>query len=252
MKRINKGIQQELRHKYGEFTKLTDNNFKNFQEQTANGAITEINKIKLASILYQLYPTYLAPSIMLFLYKTRFDLQLPIKNYGSNAIEKIYTLYKTDCYTSAIEIIYMENIIHSIRILIERIGLILNLVHPEIITDNGFGFINEQYPQGKGVLKYALSHQDEIQYMKELVEANESWISRISKSDNYIKHKKDLHQAGLVSIDENLTPPDIIPTVLHDKKQNIHYGDSNIDLLVDQCYNLINKTIKYVIDKSTE
>ena len=88
--------------------------------------------------------------------------------------------------------------------------------------------------------------------MKELVEANESWISRISRSDNYIKHKKDLHQAGLVSIDENLTLPDIIPTVLHDQKQNIHYGDSNIDLLVDQCYDLINKTIKYVIDKSTE
>ena len=43
--------------------------------------------------------------------------------------------------------------------------------------------------------------------------------------------------------------PDFIESVIYDSKQDIHYDKEIIDQIIHNCYELINKTIQYAIDK---
>lgn len=58
----------------------------------------------MTKILEEIYPAYLAPSIMLFSYKSRFRLKLHDNKKDENPIDSYMDDEKTN---SAIEVVYM-------------------------------------------------------------------------------------------------------------------------------------------------
>lgn len=112
----------------------------------------------------------------------------------------------------------MEHVLHSIRNLIERIGGILNLIHPDISPKDGFGYINDSNPNGTGVLKYALLHSQN-EFMQNLIESYHSWISSVKKSDNCVKHEKSLKTVGFLDRSKNSVMPDFIESVIYDSNK---------------------------------
>lgn len=243
MKALIKKAQAQTKVKYREIVVLTNKEFDNIIRMVILSDITQINKSRLIRVLEESYPAYLAPSLMLFSYKTRFALNCKYKSNKGNPIGDYQYFERV---SSAIEIAYMENILHSIRNLAERVGNFLNLAHPEISYKDGIGFINENKPDGEGPLNYALLHK-ENNYMQYLIDAYYSWISKIKKSDNYVKHNKNLKYAGLLDWSIHNQMPYLLPSIIYDQKQDVHYSNENIDALVRDCYDLINRTIQYVI-----
>ena len=156
MRNLIKKAQTDTNIKYHEFVTYSNKEFDNFRKTILTSGIEITQKAKMTKILEETYPAYLAPSLMLFSYKTRFRLKLHDNKKDENPIDSYIDDEKTN---SAIEVVYMEHVLHSIRNLIERIGGILNLIHPEISPKDGFGYINDSNPNGTGVLKYALLHQ---------------------------------------------------------------------------------------------
>ena len=156
MRNLIKKAQTDTNIKYHEFVIYSNKEFDNFRKTILTSGIEITQKAKMTKILEETYPAYLAPSLMLFSYKTRFRLKLHDNKKDENPIDSYMDDQKTN---SAIEVVYMEHVLHSIRNLIERIGGILNLIHPEISPKDGFGYINDSNPNGTGVLKYALLHQ---------------------------------------------------------------------------------------------
>ena len=245
MRNLIKKAQTDTNIKYHEFVIYSNKEFDKFRKTILTSGIEITQKAKMTKILEETYPAYLAPSLMLFSYKTRFRLKLHDNKKDENPIDSYIDNEKTN---SAIEVVYMEHVLHSIRNLIERIGGILNLIHPEISQKDGFGYINDSKPEGIGVLKYALLHQQN-EFMKYLIESYHSWISSIKKSDNSVKHEKSLKIVGLLDWSKNSAMPDFIESVVYDSKQDIHYDKESIDQITHNCYELINKTIQYAIDK---
>lgn len=245
MRNLIKKAQTDTNIKYHEFVIYSNKEFDNFRKTILTSGIEITQKAKMAKILEETYPAYLAPSLMLFSYKTRFRLKLHDNKKDENPIDSYIDDEKTN---SAIEVVYMEHVLHSIRNLIERIGGILNLIHPEISQKDGFGYINDSKPEGIGVLKYALLHQQN-EFMKYLIDSYYSWISIIKKSDNFVKHETNLKTMGLLDWSKHSTMPIILTPVTYDAKQNIHYDNESVDQITRDCYKLINKTIQYTIEK---
>ncbi len=245
MRNLIKKAQTDTNIKYHEFVIYSNKEFDNFRKTILTSGIEITQKAKMTKILEETYPAYLAPSLMLFSYKTRFRLKLHDNKKDENPIDSYIDDEKTN---SAIEVVYMEHVLHSIRNLIERIGGILNLIHPEISQKDGFGYINDSKPEGIGVLKYALLHQQN-EFMKYLIDSYYSWISIIKKSDNFVKHETNLKTMGLLDWSKHSTMPIILTPVTYDAKQNIHYDNERVDQITRDCYKLINKTIQYTIEK---
>ena len=245
MRNLIKKAQTDTNIKYHEFVTYSNKEFDNFRKTILRSGIEITQKAKMTKILEETYPAYLAPSLMLFSYKTRFRLKLHDNKKDENPIDSYIDDEKTN---SAIEVVYMEHVLHSIRNLIERIGGILNLIHPEISPKDGFGYINDSKPEGIGVLKYALLHQQN-EFMKYLIDSYYSWISIIKKSDNFVKHETNLKTMGLLDWSKHSTMPIILTPVTYDAKQNIHYDNERVDQITRDCYKLINKTIQYTIEK---
>lgn len=245
MRNLIKKAQTDTNIKYHEFVIYSNKEFDNFRKTILTSGIEITQKAKMTKILEETYPAYLAPSLMLFSYKTRFRLKLHDNKKDENPIDSYIDYEKTN---SAIEVVYMEHVLHSIRNLIERIGGILNLIHPEISQKDGFGYINDSKPEGIGVLKYALLHQQN-EFMKYLIDSYYSWISIIKKSDNFVKHETNLKTMGLLDWSKHSTMPIILTPVTYDAKQNIHYDNERVDQITRDCYKLINKTIQYTIEK---
>lgn len=245
MRNLIKKAQTDTNIKYHEFVTYSNKEFDNFRKTILTSGIEITQKAKMTKILEETYPAYLAPSLMLFSYKTRFRLKLHDNKKDENPIDSYIDDEKTN---SAIEVVYMEHVLHSIRNLIERIGGILNLIHPEISQKDGFGYINDSKPEGIGVLKYALLHQQN-EFMKYLIDSYYSWISIIKKSDNFVKHETNLKTMGLLDWSKHSTMPIILTPVTYDAKQNIHYDNERVDQITRDCYKLINKTIQYTIEK---
>lgn len=245
MRNLIKKAQTDTNIKYHEFVIYSNKEFDNFRKTILTSGIEITQKAKMTKILEETYPAYLAPSLMLFSYKTRFRLKLHDNKKDENPIDSYINDEKTN---SAIEVVYMEHVLHSIRNLIERIGGILNLIHPEISQKDGFGYINDSKPEGIGVLKYALLHQQN-EFMKYLIDSYYSWISIIKKSDNFVKHETNLKTMGLLDWSKHSTMPIILTPVTYDAKQNIHYDNERVDQITRDCYKLINKTIQYTIEK---
>ena len=245
MRNLIKKAQTDTNIKYHEFVTYSNKEFDNFRKTILTSGIEITQKAKMTKILEETYPAYLAPSLMLFSYKTRFRLKLHDNKKDENPIDSYIDDEKTN---SAIEVVYMEHVLHSIRNLIERIGGILNLIHPEISPKDGFGYINDSKPEGIGVLKYALLHQQN-EFMKYLIDSYYSWISIIKKSDNFVKHETNLKTMGLLDWSKHSTMPIILTPVTYDAKQNIHYDNERVDQITRDCYKLINKTIQYTIEK---
>ena len=245
MRNLIKKAQTDTNIKYHEFVIYSNKEFDNFRKTILTSGIEITQKAKMTKILEETYPAYLAPSVMLFSYKTRFRLKLHDNKKDENPIDSYIDDEKTN---SAIEVVYMEHVLHSIRNLIERIGGILNLIHPEISQKDGFGYINDSKPEGIGVLKYALLHQQN-EFMKYLIDSYYSWISIIKKSDNFVKHETNLKTMGLLDWSKHSTMPIILTPVTYDAKQNIHYDNERVDQITRDCYKLINKTIQYTIEK---
>ena len=245
MRNLIKKAQTDTNIKYHEFFIYSNKEFDNFRKTILTSDIEITQKAKMTKILEETYPAYLAPSLMLFSYKTRFRLKLHDNKKDENPIDSYIDNEKTN---SAIEVVYMEHVLHSIRNLIERIGGILNLIHPEISQKDGFGYINDSKPEGIGVLKYALLHQQN-EFMKYLIDSYYSWISIIKKSDNFVKHETNLKTMGLLDWSKHSTMPIILTPVTYDAKQNIHYDNERVDQITRDCYKLINKTIQYTIEK---
>lgn len=245
MRNLIKKAQTDTNIKYHEFVTYSNKEFDNFRKTILTSGIKIMQKAKMTKILEETYPAYLAPSLMLFSYKTRFRLKLHDNKKDENPIDSYIDDEKTN---SAIEVVYMEHVLHSIRNLIERIGGILNLIHPEISQKDGFGYINDSKPEGIGVLKYALLHQQN-EFMKYLIDSYYSWISIIKKSDNFVKHETNLKTMGLLDWSKHSTMPIILTPVTYDAKQNIHYDNERVDQITRDCYKLINKTIQYTIEK---
>ena len=245
MRNLIKKAQTDTNIKYHEFVIYSNKEFDNFRKTILTSGIEITQKAKMTKILEETYPAYLAPSLMLFSYKTRFRLKLHDNKKDENPIDSYINDEKTN---SAIEVVYMEHVLHSIRNLIERIGGILNLIHPEISQKDGFGYINDSKPAGIGVLKYALLHQQN-EFMRYLIDSYYSWISIIKKSDNFVKHETNLKTMGLLDWSKHSTMPIILTPVTYDAKQNIHYDNERVDQITRDCYKLINKTIQYTIEK---
>ena len=245
MRNLIKKAQTDTNIKYHEFVTYSNKEFDNFRKTILTSGIEITQKAKMTKILEETYPAYLAPSLMLFSYKTRFRLKLHDNKKDENPIDSYIDDEKTN---SAIEVVYMEHVLHSIRNLIERIGGILNLIHPEISPKDGFGYINDSKPEGIGVLKYALLHQQN-EFMKYLIDSYYSWISIIKKSDNFVKHETNLKTMGLLDWSKHSTMPIILTPVTYDAKQNIHYDNERVDQITRDCYKLINKIIQYTIEK---
>lgn len=245
MRNLIKKAQTDTNIKYHEFVTYSNKEFDNFRKTILTSGIEITQKAKMTKILEETYPAYLAPSLMLFSYKTRFRLKLHDNKKDENPIDSYIDDEKTN---SAIEVVYMEHVLHSIRNLIERIGGILNLIHPEISQKDGFGYINNSKPEGIGVLKYALLHQQN-EFMKYLIDSYYSWISIIKKSDNFVKHETNLKTMGLLDWSKHSTMPIILTPVTYDAKQNINYDNERVDQITRDCYKLINKTIQYTIEK---
>lgn len=245
MRNLIKKAQTDTNIKYHEFVTYSNKEFDNFRKTILRSGIEITQKAKMTKILEETYPAYLAPSLMLFSYKTRFRLKLHDNKKDENPIDSYIDDEKTN---SAIEVVYMEHVLHSIRNLIERIGGILNLIHPEISQKDGFGYINDSKPEGIGVLKYALLHQQN-EFMRYLIDSYYSWISIIKKSDNFVKHETNLKTMGLLDWSKHSTMPIILTPVTYDAKQNIHYDNERVDQITRDCYKLINKTIQYTIEK---
>lgn len=245
MRNLIKKAQTDTNIKYHEFVIYSNKEFDNFRKTILTSGIEITQKAKMTKILEETYPAYLAPSLMLFSYKTRFRLKLHDNKKDENPIDSYINDEKTN---SAIEVVYMEHVLHSIRNLIERIGGILNLIHPEISQKDGFGYINDSKPEGIGVLKYALLHQQN-EFMKYLIDSYYSWISIIKKSDNFVKHETNLKTMGLLDWSKHSTMPIILTPVTYDAKQNIHYDNERVEQITRDCYKLINKTIQYTIEK---
>lgn len=245
MRNLIKKAQTDANIKYHEFVTYSNKEFDNFRKTILTSGIEITQKAKMTKILEETYPAYLAPSLMLFSYKTRFRLKLHDNKKDENPIDSYIDDEKTN---SAIEVVYMEHVLHSIRNLIERIGGILNLIHPEISQKDGFGYINDSKPEGIGVLKYTLLHQQN-EFMKYLIDSYYSWISIIKKSDNFVKHETNLKTMGLLDWSKHSTMPIILTPVTYDAKQNIHYDNERVDQITRDCYKLINKTIQYTIEK---
>lgn len=245
MRNLIKKAQTDTNIKYHEFVTYSNKEFDNFRKTILTSGIEITQKAKMTKILEETYPAYLAPSLMLFSYKTRFRLKLHDNKKDENPIDSYIDDEKTN---SAIEVVYMEHVLHSIRNLIERIGGILNLIHPEISQKDGFGYINDSKPEGIGVLKYALLHKQN-EFMKYLIDSYYSWISIIKKSDNFVKHETNLKTMGLLDWSKHSTMPIILTPVSYDVKQNIHYDNERVDQITRDCYKLINKTIQYTIEK---
>ena len=245
MRNLIKKAQTDTNIKYHEFLIYSNKEFDNFRKTILTSGIEITQKAKMTKILEETYPAYLAPSLMLFSYKTRFRLKHHDNKKDENPIDSYIDDEKTN---SAIEVVYMEHVLHSIRNLIERIGGILNLIHPEISQKDGFGYINDSKPEGIGVLKYALLHQQN-EFMKYLIDSYYSWISIIKKSDNFVKHETNLKTMGLLDWSKHSTMPIILTPVTYDAKQNIHYDNERVDQITQDCYKLINKTIQYTIEK---
>ena len=245
MRNLIKKAQTDTNIKYHELFIYSNKEFDNFRKTILTSGIEITQKAKMTKILEETYPAYLAPSLMLFSYKTRFRLKLHDNKKDENPIDSYIDYEKTN---SAIEVVYMEHVLHSIRNLIERIGGILNLIHPEISQKDGFGYINDSKPEGIGVLKYALLHQQN-EFMRYLIDSYYSWISIIKKSDNFVKHETNLKTMGLLDWSKHSTMPIILTPVTYDAKQNIHYDNERVDQITRDCYKLINKTIQYTIEK---
>lgn len=245
MRNLIKKAQTDTNIKYHELFIYSNKEFDNFRKTILTSDIEITQKAKMTKILEETYPAYLAPSLMLFSYKTRFRLKLHDNKKDENPIDSYIDNEKTN---SAIEVVYMEHVLHSIRNLIERIGGILNLIHPEISQKDGFGYINDSKPAGIGVLKYALLHQQN-EFMRYLIDSYYSWISIIKKSDNFVKHETNLKTMGLLDWSKHSTMPIILTPVTYDAKQNIHYDNERVDQITRDCYKLINKTIQYTIEK---
>lgn len=245
MRNIIKKAQSDTNIKYNKFVISTNKEFDKFRKTILISGIEITQKAKMIKILEESYPAYLAPSLMLFSYKTRFRLKLHDNKKDENPI---YSYIDDEKTNSAIEVVYMEHVLHSIRNLIERIGGILNLIHPEISPKDGFGYINDSKPEGIGVLKYALLHQQN-EFMKYLIDSYYSWISIIKKSDNFVKHETNLKTMGLLDWSKHSTMPIILTPVTYDAKQNIHYDNERVNQITRDCYKLINKTIQYTIEK---
>lgn len=238
--RLQKDAEAKMIKKTEAVHQTFKNHLKRLENSLSYGRIEQ--QLTLCCVLINMRPVYLAPVYHLCQY------QFMLANLSFELHE-------------AINQINFEATLRSMRILIDRVALILSSIFPEMKQEDNFGYYDDKHKKGTGMMKIILQKQQSDEFMKYLVASHDAWINRLRRLDNNLKHKHNFVSVGKVVM-ENGIMPDFPSTAYLDK--DIHEGidlnnseevekleinDDDLNFMVEKTYELINRTIEYAIEK---
>lgn len=141
-----------------------------------------------------------------------------------------------------------EAIIHSIRVLLDRVSLMYWIDHKKCFNkEDGFGAYNSENPkQCKGFISYAKNNQ-EIDLLRYVSEQYDAWIHNICTNDNNLKHNgsERIGYNMIDDVDENDIPKFatiITPSVYSSTNKS---GNFNAEIPINDIKNTINKAYEF-------
>lgn len=191
----------------------------------------------LLEMMLDEYSTYLAPIVLYHEKKSIKETSYPL-DYN-RLIPELY-----ECKAK----VFDEAIIHSIRVLLDRVSLMYWIDHKKCFNkEDGFGAYNSENPkQCKGFISYAKNNQ-EIDLLRYVSEQYDAWIHNICTNDNNLKHNgsERIGYNMIEYIDENGIPEYatiITPSVYSSTNKS---GNFNAEIPINDIKNTINKAYEF-------
>lgn len=191
----------------------------------------------LLKMMLDEYSTYLAPIVLYHEKKS-----IKAKSYPLDYSRLIPELY--ECKAK----VFDEAIIHSIRVLLDRVSLMYWIDHKKCFNkEDGFGTYNSENPkQCKGFISYAKNNH-EIDLLRYVSEQYDAWIHNICTNDNNLKHNgserigyNKINYIGENGIPEYATI--ITPSVYSSTNKS---GNFNAEIPINDITNTINKAYEF-------
>lgn len=191
----------------------------------------------LLEMMLDEYSTYLAPIVLYHEKKSIKETSYPL-DYN-RLIPELY-----ECKAK----VFDEAIIHSIRVLLDRVSLMYWINHKKCFNkEDGFGAYNSENPkQCKGFISYAKNNQ-EIDLLRYVSEQYDEWIHNICTNDNNLKHNgsERIGYNMIDDVDENDIPKFatiITPSVYSSTNRK---GKLKARIEINDIKNTINKAYEF-------
>ena len=210
--------------------------------------------LSLYAILNNIYPTYLAPAYHLKNYS-----KIVNDPYASGLFNNDLRRHKTH---SLFKIEFQEILI-SIKSLLDRLVKLLSIKYKGIDINSTFGRFDKVKNKGRGLMSYAYQFSDKDEYFKRLVYEYESWIIKAVLPRDKVVHYNDLpiiyrttfnpdspftnDDLTIVHLNKNLT--DGVDIENTEDVDEIAYDIDNITEFVKKLYNLFDYTIETLMKK---
>lgn len=200
----------------------------------------------LLKMMLDEYSTYLAPIVLYHENKSIKETSYPL-DYN-RLIPELY-----ECKTK----VFNEAIIHSIRVLLDRVSLMYWIDHKECFgKEDGFGAYNpENQKQCKGFISYAKNNQ-ELDLLRYVSEQYDAWIHNICTNDNNLKHNgsERIGYNMIDDVDENDIPkfatiitPSVYSSTNRKGKLKARIEINEIESIINKAYEFADKIILSII-----
>ncbi|MDK2382556.1 MULTISPECIES: hypothetical protein [Bacteroides] len=242
--------------------------YKSFIQEMQKKAEAEAKEnIEKTNQTFELYLEQIKQNLSYNKCEQQFALYAVLNNMRPIYLAPIYHSYIGDLTINSrlspfelINQINFETTFHSIRVLIERIPILLSRVYSEIKEKEGFGFYNIKVPEGKGLIRIALQKQKSNLYMDYLIKSYDTWIRKVTEHDNNLKHNQNFTPMGKLTVKDGVMPL-LVPVVYIDKKiregidlnqteemerkeLSLEYQES----IIKNTYELVDRTIEHAIN----
>lgn len=201
---------------------------------------------ELLNMMLDEYSTYLSPIVLYHEKKSIKETLYPLD--CSRLIPELY-----ECKAK----VFDEAIIHSIRVLLDRVSLMYWIDHKECFEkEDGFGAYNPKNQKHcKGFISYAKSNQD-IDLLRYVSEEYDEWIHNICTNDNNLKHNgsERIGYNMIDDVDENDIPkfatiitPSVYSSTNRKGKLKARIEINEIESIINKAYEFADKIILSII-----